>query len=176
MAQLPDARWELAALARAEGKTLREAYTLAGLRYDAASASRFFRRPDIAARVRELLAQFEARLRAAQQRAVDDASVDASWVIRHLKHNALMALRGDPVFDRRGQPTGNLRPDRHAANRALELLGRTIGLFVEKVEVGRPGDFAHLSDEELEAKIVALLHDAGFSGELANLCGGGVSR
>ena len=41
------------------------------------------------------------------------------------------------------------QPDASAANRALELLGREVNLFTEKKEVGKPGDFDHMSDEEL---------------------------
>ena len=39
--------------------------------------------------------------------------------------------------------------DASAANRALELLGREVNLFTEKKEVGKPGDFDHMGDEEL---------------------------
>ena len=39
--------------------------------------------------------------------------------------------------------------DASAANRALELLGRELNLFTEKREVGKPGDFDHMGDEEL---------------------------
>src|SRR5215510_7428661 len=41
------------------------------------------------------------------------------------------------------------QPDASAANRALELLGREMNLFTEKKEVGKPGDFDHMADEEL---------------------------
>jgi hypothetical protein len=41
------------------------------------------------------------------------------------------------------------QPDASAANRALELLGRELNLFTEKKEVGKPGDFDHMADEEL---------------------------
>ena len=40
-------------------------------------------------------------------------------------------------------------PNANAANRALELLGRELNLFTEKRELGRPGDFDHMADEEL---------------------------
>ena len=45
--------------------------------------------------------------------------------------------------------------DPSAANRALELLGREVNLFTEKKEVGKPGSFDHMSDEELTAFIEA---------------------
>ena len=40
-------------------------------------------------------------------------------------------------------------PNASAANRALELLGRELNLFSVKQEVGKPGDFDHITDEEL---------------------------
>ena len=45
--------------------------------------------------------------------------------------------------------------DASAANRALELLGREVNLFTEKKEVGKPGEFDHISDDELTAFIEA---------------------
>jgi len=42
-----------------------------------------------------------------------------------------------------------LLPDASVANRVLELLGRQLNLFTEKKEVGKPGDFDHMADEEL---------------------------
>jgi hypothetical protein len=46
-------------------------------------------------------------------------------------------------------------PDASAANRALELLGRELNLFIVKKEVGKPGDFDHMADEELTEFIEA---------------------
>jgi len=53
------------------------------------------------------------------------------------------------------------------ATRALELLGKELGIFVERRERGRPGDFAGLSDAELEAKLVQTLVDRGLPEEQA---------
>jgi hypothetical protein len=46
-------------------------------------------------------------------------------------------------------------PDASAANRALELLGRELNLFTEKKEVGKPGDFDQMTDEDLREFIEA---------------------
>ena len=40
--------------------------------------------------------------------------------------------------------------------KALELLAKHHGLLVERHEVGKPGDFVKLSDEEIDAEIMAL--------------------
>ena len=47
------------------------------------------------------------------------------------------------------------QPDASAANRVLELLGREVNLFTEKKEVGKPGEFDHISDDELTEFIEA---------------------
>jgi hypothetical protein len=38
---------------------------------------------------------------------------------------------------------------------ALEKLMKHMGMFVERVELGRPGEFSHMTDEELEQFIRA---------------------
>lgn len=37
--------------------------------------------------------------------------------------------------------------------KASELLGKHLGMFIERKEVGRPGDFNNLTDEELDRRI-----------------------
>ncbi|MBO4228504.1 hypothetical protein [Bradyrhizobium neotropicale] len=39
------------------------------------------------------------------------------------------------------------------ANKALEMLAKIEGHMVDRKEVGRPGDFSGMTDDELEAKI-----------------------
>lgn len=46
--------------------------------------------------------------------------------------------------------------------RAYELLGKSLGLFVDRKEVGKPGEFKNLSAEELDARIEELAPAAGF--------------
>ena len=42
--------------------------------------------------------------------------------------------------------------DYSAANTAETNRGKVMGFYVERREVGKPGDFSHLSDDELRAK------------------------
>jgi hypothetical protein len=46
-----------------------------------------------------------------------------------------------------------------------KLIGKELGLFVERREVGQPGDFEHLSDEELEAALAEKLTARGMTPE-----------
>lgn len=49
--------------------------------------------------------------------------------------------------------TGEFRYDGAVANRALELLGKELGMFIERQERGAPGDFSRLTDEQLDVQL-----------------------
>lgn len=161
MPSLANPKWEIAVLAYVGGATQHEAYLQAGFRGTQPAAAKMFKNGLIKARVLELRAEHDAMARQARQKATEDATVDEAWVIRHLKHNTLAALRGDPVYDRKGQPTGHYRPDRASANKGLELLGRTRGMFIDRTELGNPGDFSRMADDELDAKLLELGKEIG---------------
>ena len=67
--------------------------------------------------------------------------------------NAERALQHVAVLDKERKPTGEYRYDGSVANRALELLGKQQGMFIDRHEVGQPNEFANWTDEELEAFI-----------------------
>ncbi|MBW0002616.1 MAG: hypothetical protein JO216_03950 [Hyphomicrobiales bacterium] len=60
-------------------------------------------------------------------------SVTREWVLERLAENVRRAMRIEAVT-LRGQPTGEFRYEGSVANRALELLGKQLGLFVERSE------------------------------------------
>ena len=61
------------------------------------------------------------------------APVTREWVLERLAENVWRAMKIEPVT-LRGMPTGEYRYEGSVANRALELLGRELGLFVERSE------------------------------------------
>ena len=71
--------------------------------------------------------------------------------------NVERAMEAIPVLDAAGNPTGKYAYNGNVANRALELLGKEQGMFVDRKEIGKPGAFDALDDEELE-RAVELLH------------------
>ena len=75
------------------------------------------------------------------------------WVLTRLMENAERALQHVAVLDKERKPTGEYRYDGSVANRALELLGKQQGMFIDRHEVGQPNEFADWTDEELEAFI-----------------------
>jgi len=70
--------------------------------------------------------------------------------------NVERAMEAFPVLDAAGNPTGKYVYNGNVANRALELLGKEQGMFIERKEIGRPGSFDMLDDEELDSRIEAL--------------------
>lgn len=68
------------------------------------------------------------------------AELSADWVLRNLRKNLQRALQAEPVLDSKGEPTGEYVYAGSVANRALELIGKHLGMFVERHEVtGKDG-------------------------------------
>jgi hypothetical protein len=71
--------------------------------------------------------------------ATERVGVDEEWVLRKLRTNAVMAMRAG---------------DRAAAARSIELIGKHLGMFIERRQV----EIAHVDDaDEYLAKIMALV-------------------
>mgnify|MGYP001578581487 CR=1 FL=1 len=168
MPALKNPKWELMAYAMAGGSNQREAYRVGKLKFDRASASRMFRKPEMIARIAEIQAERAHNERQVGMQSATEAAVDRAWVLRHLKHNALAAMRGHPLHDRTGDvlldKEGNPRyskPDHTAAAKSLELIGRDLGMFIQRTEIGGPGDFERMSDTELQAELVTVAERIG---------------
>jgi hypothetical protein len=51
----------------------------------------------------------------------------------------------------------NLKRQGNVANRALEVLGKELRMFIDRKEFGRPGDFSGMSEDEPDKRIKLLL-------------------
>jgi len=60
---------------------------------------------------------------------------------------------------------GESKGDINGVNRALELIGKELRMFVDRKEVGQPGEFAHLENMSAD-ELRAFIHQA--LGEDAN--------
>lgn len=151
MPVLENAQHELFVQELVKGASQREAYRSAGYntKSDAAadaSASRLLSNAKVAARLAELQTKVE-------ERTVEKTAVSKAWVIAKLVENVERAMQAEPVLDSEGKETGEFKYNGNVANRALELIGKEQGMFVERKEVGKPGDFAGVDDAELDDTI-----------------------
>jgi phage terminase small subunit len=66
--------------------------------------------------------------------------LDADWVLMNLKQVVERCMQTEPVLNRDGEPTGEYRFDSRGAARGLELIGKHIGMFRDKLELtGKDG-------------------------------------
>ena len=92
------------------------------------TSSRIMARPDIKARIADLDSKLQSK-----------HILSATETLEHISEEAT--------------DLGNRPGDRL---KALELLAKHHGLLIERHEVGKPGDFVKLTDEEIDAEIMAL--------------------
>jgi len=144
MRVLQIARHERFAQALADGMSATRAYVAAGYSSgNRGAASRLQRRDHIKQRVREVL---QVRVDAAADAAATvkaTLTLDKQWVLDRLMRIVERCLQDVPVLGKLGHPTGFYVFDSKGANRALELLGKHLGLFS--------------ADEKTPAELSALL-------------------
>jgi phage terminase small subunit len=152
---LPNPRYERFAQGLAEGKPAYQAYIDAGFAKAGAaqSASRLLKsqRAGIRERVAEILQEREQIDAEGTKLAIERTAIDKEWVIERLRENVERAMQARPVIDRAGNPTGSYVYNGAAANRALELLGKELGMFIERRENKIVDEFDSMTDKQIEA-------------------------
>lgn len=146
MPVLTNPKWELFAQELAKGKTADESYQLAGYKENRHNASRLKTNETISTRIAEILGRAASRVELTVGRVVENLERIAE------KAEAL------------GEASGL-----NVAKSAWVDAAKVKGLVVDRKEVGRPGDFDRMSEDELE-EFIARRQDiagAGISGETA---------
>lgn len=159
---LPKARDEKLAQNLAKGSMLmHEAHTDAGFKSkQPADISRKCNQDHIQARVQELRGMRAKVIQRVMTQEIESShgialrlGITKEKIIQSLWFNANRCLRGQPVLDENGVQTGKYsgKPDANGFNQAIKLIGLEChGMFVEKLEIGSPGDFSRMNDEEFE--------------------------
>lgn len=139
------------------GESATRAYVLAGYSDKGAKqgASRLLTNDDVCLRIECLRGQKELMHKETVTAVIQNAGISKEWIIEQLVENVAMAKSAIPVLDSEGIPTGEYKQNLAAANKALELLGSELGMFIKKVETGGPGDFERMTDDELERQLEA---------------------
>ena len=116
----------------AKGKPHTEAYEVAGYRDGKRNAHRLGTNEGILGRVREILDEREAIHGQATADAIKATALTKEWVIEMLTQNVARAMQAAAVMDSEGNPIGEFQYQGSVANKALELLGKELGMFVDR--------------------------------------------
>lgn len=81
-------------------------------------------------------------------------SFGPQWIIERFVTIAERSMQIEPVFDRKGRPIGQFKFEPNAALKALEMLGKTMAMFKDRVEVST--EVGGFTDEELDARLATL--------------------
>ncbi len=106
-----------------------------------------------------------AAITKAQAKRSERTEIDQDFVLNGLTKNLGRAMVETPVLDRKGEPTGEYIYNGSVANRSLELIGKHLGMFVDRVEHSGPdGDPIEVDldpRDTLTAKLDAILARRG---------------
>jgi phage terminase small subunit len=131
MPVLGNAKQERFAQEVAGGKSSPEAYALAGYKPDRKNAHSLRHKVVVARRITALLTARADRETIANERLIGKLVLSKEWVLSRLKENVERAMEAVEIKDSEGRPSG-FKYEGSVANRALELLGRHVGLFIDK--------------------------------------------
>jgi len=141
---LTNSRHEAFAHGLAAGKSIEAAYRKAGYSPNSGNASRLNGNERIIARVAELEALVQNMRNLSTHRVV----LSEEWVTEQLIGVVLDAKTQD-------------KPDSAGANKALHLLGLSLGMFVERNETGKPGEFDGLTIASKRERILGIAAQLG---------------
>jgi len=102
--------------------------------------------------------------RESQKKRLEETEVDRSYVITLLKENVERAMQHRPVLDKEGVETGEYQYEGAVANKGLELLGKTLAMFTDKVAPTDPSGKhpydGNRPESERGQRIIAILESA----------------
>ena len=158
MPSLDNLKHETIARRLAAGDNQTKALIAAG--YSAKSASQtavgvLKKNPAIRQRCEEIRAAtraMEERFNASRE---GKKEITRAYVRGTLQEVAERCMQHDPVLVK-GIPTGEYQFDAAGATRAVELLGRDLGMFVERKEIGTPGAFASIEERREAERLLKL--------------------
>lgn len=169
MPTLKNPKHERFAQELAKGTTAEKSYEAAGYKANRGNATKLKQNESILRRVPELLALRERMHGQSTAKAIERVSLTKEWVLAKLIDNVQRASQAVPVLDADGKETGEYRYQGAVANRALELLGKHLGMFVELHELsgkdGGPIQTQEVSPRDRLFNLIDSLAARGRTGE-----------
>ena len=165
MPALKEPRWERACQLRAAGGGITASYEGAGYaKGGPGNAVKFFRRPEIVQRVQEIVQDGYEDERKSREIATQEAGIDKAWVLKRLKYLTDLSLQKKEVR-KGGQVVGYTASDGATAVKCLTLASQLGGWLVQRHELGGPGEFSRMTDEELGDSLVTQAQALGLPEE-----------
>jgi phage terminase small subunit len=129
----------------AKGVNATEAAVTAGFAEKRAcvTGSELLKRAEVAVRIAELR-------QIATERFAEKSGIDKAWVMNELVEIVKMGKQAEPVLDKDGEAIGEYKQNLAASNKALELIGKELAMFVDRSEV-RTGPLDAMEHDELKA-------------------------
>jgi len=90
--------------------------------------------------------------------------ITVDYILTNLKSIVERCLQVEAVLDKQGNLTGEYRFDASGANKALELLGKHLKLFTDRLEIRVISSVDDLSDEEQQSLLADLEARQGVKG------------
>lgn len=74
-------------------------------------------------------------IRTRQDKMQQESDITVQWVLNNFKSIAERCMQAEAILDRDGNETGEYKFDSSGANKALENIGKHLGMFKDKVEL-----------------------------------------
>lgn len=82
----------------------------------------------------DIRSEIERRQKKINEQVEEKTGISVQWVLDSFKSIAERCMQAEAVTDREGNPTGEYKFDSAGANKAVESIGKYLGMFKEKVE------------------------------------------
>ncbi|MFF2156067.1 terminase small subunit [Paenibacillus chitinolyticus] len=97
-------------------------------------------------------------IRRRQDKLTEESDISVKWVLDNLKKVAERCMQAEPLYDKETGSIVEYRFDSSGANKALETIGKHLGMFNQKVELtggmnNTTQDITQLSPDERRARI-----------------------
>lgn len=82
----------------------------------------------------------QERIQTKQNKLAEKTEITQEYIVNNLKKVAERSMQAEPVLDKNGEETGEYQFNATGANKSLELLGKHLGLFSEKIDHNHSGE------------------------------------
>jgi phage terminase small subunit len=101
----------------------------------------------------DIRSEIERRQQEINKKVEEETEISVKWVLDSFKSIAERCMTAEPVLDREGNETGEYKFDSSGANKALENIGKHLGMFTDKLKLDVSGQVNHEHEYRIEQTI-----------------------